>query len=369
MNGRCGQVRPGSRAGAPGTARRRRSRHGWSPTTRRPSQPSRAPSPSTCNRAGRPPPTPAAGRRERASRPGRSASRVECYPRTTGPSPCRTWRNNGPVPSTMPAPLIHAPMPLRVGSTQSLAAAGAGLVELQEAGDWQAPTIPAHYARDQLAARCSGSGGTWPPPAALRAILRRLTLGSQVRGHPSYCPTQKSCEPVSVLSAVLLSAPPFDPSGKPPPSARQQRCRCSSSRAAPPAGWRPTVSSSSTGAGHGTRASRKHLQQSSSTAPPASHGRRWPTSSAPPAAGTSAVPADRRARAPTKSTRHGNATTKRQRRAPPHRTGIAGPVFVAIRARRGPGGRILTSGLPGAPGRFYHHQAPAGPQAARRLPK
>ena len=30
-------------------------------------------------------------------------------------------------------------------------------------------------------------------------------------------------------------------SGKPPPSARQQRCRCSSSRAAPPAGWRPTV--------------------------------------------------------------------------------------------------------------------------------
>ena len=28
---------------------------------------------------------------------------------------------------------------LRVGSAQSLAAAGAGLVELQEAGDWQAP--------------------------------------------------------------------------------------------------------------------------------------------------------------------------------------------------------------------------------------
>ena len=30
---------------------------------------------------------------------------------------------------------------------------GAGLVELQEAGDWQAPTMPAHYARHQLAAR------------------------------------------------------------------------------------------------------------------------------------------------------------------------------------------------------------------------
>ena len=42
---------------------------------------------------------------------------------------------------------------LRVGSAQSLAAAGAGLVELQEAGDWQSPTMPAHYARHQLAAR------------------------------------------------------------------------------------------------------------------------------------------------------------------------------------------------------------------------
>ena len=42
---------------------------------------------------------------------------------------------------------------LRVGAAQSLAAAGAGLVELQQAGDWQAPTMPAHYARHQLAAR------------------------------------------------------------------------------------------------------------------------------------------------------------------------------------------------------------------------
>ena len=33
---------------------------------------------------------------------------------------------------------------LRVGSAQSLAAAGSGLVELQKAGDWQAPTMPAH---------------------------------------------------------------------------------------------------------------------------------------------------------------------------------------------------------------------------------
>ena len=42
---------------------------------------------------------------------------------------------------------------LRVGAAQSLAAAGAGLVELQEAGDWQAPTMPAHYARHQFASR------------------------------------------------------------------------------------------------------------------------------------------------------------------------------------------------------------------------
>lgn len=42
---------------------------------------------------------------------------------------------------------------LRVGSAQSLATAGAGLVALQQAGDWQSPQMPAHYARHQLAAR------------------------------------------------------------------------------------------------------------------------------------------------------------------------------------------------------------------------
>ena len=42
---------------------------------------------------------------------------------------------------------------LRVGSAQSLAAAGCGLVELQEAGDWRSSAMPAHYARGQLAAR------------------------------------------------------------------------------------------------------------------------------------------------------------------------------------------------------------------------
>ena len=54
---------------------------------------------------------------------------------------------------------------LRVGSAQSLAAAGAGLVELQEAGDWQAPTMPAHYARHQLAARGAGAKLRYPAGA------------------------------------------------------------------------------------------------------------------------------------------------------------------------------------------------------------
>ena len=48
------------------------------------------------------------------------------------------------------------------------------------------------------------------------------------------------------------------------------------------------------------------------TAAPASHGRRWPTSSAPP--GTAPAPAaSGRARAPTRCTGRANVTTKRQR--------------------------------------------------------
>ena len=42
---------------------------------------------------------------------------------------------------------------LRIGAAQSLAAAGAGLVELQQAGRWDSPSMPGHYARGQLAAR------------------------------------------------------------------------------------------------------------------------------------------------------------------------------------------------------------------------
>ena len=42
---------------------------------------------------------------------------------------------------------------LRVGSAQSLAAAGAGLVEMQTAGRWLSPAMPGRYARGQLARR------------------------------------------------------------------------------------------------------------------------------------------------------------------------------------------------------------------------
>ena len=42
---------------------------------------------------------------------------------------------------------------LRVGGAQSLAAGGAGLVEMQHAGRWTSPQMPAHYARAQFAAR------------------------------------------------------------------------------------------------------------------------------------------------------------------------------------------------------------------------
>lgn len=40
---------------------------------------------------------------------------------------------------------------LRVGAAQSLVSAGATLPELQQAGRWLSPTMPAHYARGQLA--------------------------------------------------------------------------------------------------------------------------------------------------------------------------------------------------------------------------
>ena len=42
---------------------------------------------------------------------------------------------------------------LRVGSAQSLAAAGASVVDMQTAGRWKDSAMPAHYARGALAGR------------------------------------------------------------------------------------------------------------------------------------------------------------------------------------------------------------------------
>ncbi len=42
---------------------------------------------------------------------------------------------------------------LRVGGAQSLAAAGASLVEMQSAGRWRSPVMPGRYAHDQLAGK------------------------------------------------------------------------------------------------------------------------------------------------------------------------------------------------------------------------
>ena len=41
----------------------------------------------------------------------------------------------------------------RVGSAQSLAAHGASVVEMQQAGRWQSPRMPGHYAKGELAGR------------------------------------------------------------------------------------------------------------------------------------------------------------------------------------------------------------------------
>ena len=82
-------------------------------------------------------------------RPGRAALFVRVRRAVALPAP-RRW--NGTVDSLEHSPRARRPPgspdrisghSLRVGSAQSLAAAGAGLVELQQAGDWKAPQMPA----------------------------------------------------------------------------------------------------------------------------------------------------------------------------------------------------------------------------------
>ena len=60
---------------------------------------------------------------------------------------------------------------LRVGAAQSLAAAGASVVEMQIAGRWSSPTMPGLYARGQLAGR---------------GAVARLRYGGQIFGEGSH---------------------------------------------------------------------------------------------------------------------------------------------------------------------------------------
>ena len=120
-----------------------------------------------------------------AAKPTRKA-RARCS--TSAPQPCAGSRHGGKKPTSRPArcssasagsitsrtPRSRRARPgrsfkaraadagiegrvsghsLRIGAAQSLAAAGAGLVELQQAGRWDSPAMPGHYARGQLAAR------------------------------------------------------------------------------------------------------------------------------------------------------------------------------------------------------------------------
>jgi len=59
---------------------------------------------------------------------------------------------------------------LRVGSAQSLATAGASLVEMQVAGRWQSPAMPGRYAQGQLAKQGAVArlryGADWTPHSA-----------------------------------------------------------------------------------------------------------------------------------------------------------------------------------------------------------
>lgn len=89
---------------------------------------------------------------------------------------------------------------LRVGSAQSLVAAGATLVELQQAGDWKSARMPAHYARHQLAAH-----------GAVARLRYRVAATARVAPlkHPAPCsaglPCLASHRGVDTRATVCLS--------------------------------------------------------------------------------------------------------------------------------------------------------------------
>ena len=85
---------------------------------------------------------------------------------------------------------------LRIGAVQDPAAAGASLVEMQQAGRWLSPTMLARYARGQLATRPGAAGSVRVFQEDVRAIER----GRVTRLAKFNCPIavnfifQNSCE-------------------------------------------------------------------------------------------------------------------------------------------------------------------------------
>ena len=90
------------------------------------------------------------------------------------------------------------------------------------------------------------------------------------------------------------------------------------------------------------------MQRSSNTAAPASHGRRLPTSSAPPGTAHPAPAASGHARAPTRCTRRATGSTALQRRSggrsPPYTADTASQGRARVEGRRPAGGLALTPG-------------------------
>ncbi len=77
----------------------------------------------------------------------------------------------------------------RVGSAQDRAAAGAELTELMDAGRWQSPAMPAHYAEGQLAGRGAVARGcaTGPPRRGFAGNDHAAVLAGQGACSPCSC--------------------------------------------------------------------------------------------------------------------------------------------------------------------------------------
>ena len=94
---------------------------------------------------------------------------------------------------------------LRVGSAVSLAQAGASVVDMQTAGRWADPKMPAHYARAELAETARGGsvllrevGGQG---ASIDALARKRAHSS---GNPKSKRTESLCKRFFLRLGVLV---------------------------------------------------------------------------------------------------------------------------------------------------------------------